>query len=147
MKSPLYTILFLSTLFSLTEQAMAQSSITGTVKGLRHPDSAVVRVQKDLYDYRFVKLRGDSAGADKTFQFPTLSNGSWALSIDAPGYRYPPAKVIALNNSTSNQTITLQKSTGGNFSTRPSPSMCSERLSLCRQISTPSTSSTNMDFC
>ena len=115
MKSPLYVFLFLAMLPCLTEQAKAQSSITGTVKGLRHPDSAIVRVQKDLYDYRYVKLRGDSAGTDKTFQFPTLSNGSWALSIDAPGYRYPPAKVIALNNSTSNQTITLQKSTGGNF--------------------------------
>ena len=115
MKSKLRLLLSLGYLLATGHDVHAQSSITGIVKGLRYPDSAIVRVQKDLYDYKFVKLRGDSAGSDRSFQFNQLSNGSWALSIDAAGYRYPPAKTIVLNNSTSNQTITLQRSTGGNF--------------------------------
>jgi PKD domain len=115
MKSLFHILLGMGILLSIGQQSRAQSSITGTVKGLRYPDSAVVRVQRDLYDYRFVKLRGDSLGSDRSFQFNSLGNGSWALSIDAPGYRYPPAKTISLNNSTSSQTITLQKSSGGNF--------------------------------
>jgi hypothetical protein len=115
MKFKIRLLLSLGYLLATGHDVLAQSSITGTVKGLRYPDSAIVRVQKDLYDYKFVKLRGDSAGSDRNFQFNQLSNGSWALSIDAPGYRYPPAKTIVLNNSTSNQTITLQRSTGGNF--------------------------------
>jgi PKD repeat protein len=115
MKTTLRALGLLTGLFCLSGQIKAQSSITGTVKGLRYPDSAIVRVQRDLYDYRFVTLRGDSVASDRNFQFINLSNGGWALSIDAPGYRYPPAKVIQLNSNASNQTITLQKSTGGNF--------------------------------
>lgn len=105
----------LSVMICLSGHLHAQSTINGIVNGLRYPDSAIVRVQKDQYDFHFVKLRGDNSGSDLSFQFGNLSNGSWALSIDAPGYNYPPAKVIHLNNSTSTQTITLQKSTGGNF--------------------------------
>ena len=115
MKRLLAVLGMLSVMICLSGHLHAQSTINGIVKGLRYPDSAIVRVQKDQFDFRFVKLRGDNSGSDLSFQFGNVSNGSWALSIDAPGYRYPPAKVIQLNNSSSSQTITLQKSTGGNF--------------------------------
>ena len=93
----------------------AQSQLVGQVTGLLSPDSAIVRVQKSNIDYRFVKIYGNATGGAIPFSFNNLSNGSWALSIDAPGYTYPPATVVALNNNTQNRTLQITRSTGSNF--------------------------------
>lgn len=89
--------------------AIAQSGIRGAVKGLAPGDSAIVRVQKSGEQFFFRKIGGTNPMSDVPFDFSNLQNGKWALSIDAKGYLFPMAKVIELNNSSSDNIITLTK--------------------------------------
>jgi PKD repeat protein len=108
-------IFVFSFFLGVSQSIIAQSQITGLLTGLLTPDSAIVRVQKSNIEFHFVKIYGNAGGTAIPFSFNNLSNGSWALSIDAPGYTYPPATVVALNNNTQNRTLQITQSTGGNF--------------------------------
>jgi hypothetical protein len=111
-----YLILFI--LFhSIVQFANAQSAITGVVKGLSNGDSAIVRIQKSGESFFFKKVGGNASNTDVPFQFSNLTNGKWALSIDAKGYLFPMAKTLELNNNTIDNIITLTKAPAdSNFS-------------------------------
>lgn len=95
----------------------AQSTITGVVKGLANGDSAIVRIQKSGESFFFQKVGGNLSNVDVPFQFSNLSNGKWALSIDAKGYLFPLSKVLELNNNTVENVVTLTKApVDSNFS-------------------------------
>lgn len=118
MKASSMRHLFLFLLFNTIVQfANAQSSITGVVKGLSNGDSAIVRIQKSGESFFFKKVGGNSINADVPFQFPNLTNGKWALSVDAKGYLFPMAKTLDLNSNTIDNIITLTKApSDSNFS-------------------------------
>ncbi|MFZ9299865.1 MAG: T9SS type A sorting domain-containing protein [Chitinophagaceae bacterium] len=102
---------------SISIFSFAQSTIKGIVKGLVKGDSAIVRVQKSGEQYFFKKIGGSASSGDVPFDFNNIPNGKWALSIDAKGYLFPTAKVIEVNNFTSDNTITLTKAPAdSNFS-------------------------------
>jgi hypothetical protein len=104
----LLSIFFLQTL-------IAQSNVSGVIKGLKSGDSAVVRIQKSAEIYLFKKIGGSVNNADVPYTFSNLSSGKWALSIDAKGYIFPLAKVLDLNNSNLDVTITLTPSALSEF--------------------------------
>ena len=85
----------------------SQSVVGGFVKGLKLGDTATVRIQKSGEVYYFKRIGGITNNADVAYSFPSLSNGKWALSIDAKGYLFPISKVLDLNNNTLDVTITL----------------------------------------
>ena len=110
MKNNSFTKLFLFCLFQLTiSSANGQSNITGIVKGLANGDSAIVRIQKSSDEFLFKKIGGNSSNTDIPFSFLNITNGKWALSIDAAGYLFPVAKVLELNANTIDNIITLTK--------------------------------------
>ncbi len=90
-----------------------QSQVSGVVKGLKLGDTAVVKIQKNAEAFYFKKIGGIANNADVSYAFPNLSIGKWAISIDAKGYLFPPAKVLDLNNNNIDLTITLTPATIG----------------------------------
>jgi len=94
-------------LFVLPAIAQGQSQVSGVIKGLKLGDTATVRIQKSGEIYYFKRIGGITNNADVAYSFPSLSNGKWALSIDAKGYLFPISKVFDLNNNTLDVTITL----------------------------------------
>ena len=85
----------------------AQNKIVVTVKGLKSGDTATLRIQKSGEIFKFKFISG--TGSDVIHTFDTLSNGKWALSIDAKTYIFPTASVIELNNNSFTSTIQLTK--------------------------------------
>ena len=66
------------------------------VEGLKAGDSARVTIQKSS-ESLFKKWAKSDDGSNVELNFSgneSLSNGKWALSIDATGYTYPTAKII-----------------------------------------------------
>ena len=90
-------LLLLGILLFYSFSSTAQSSITFSVTSMKPGDSCTVMVQKSSELFYYKKLR---AGADSTasHSFQNLSNGKWAVKLDATGYYYPTTKVIDLNN-------------------------------------------------
>lgn len=103
-------VLFISIL--IYTNTLAQSTINGIIKGLKLGDTLTVSIQKSAELYYFKKIGG--TGSDISYSFPNLSNGKWALKIDATGYYYPGTTVIELNNQTKQVTYTLVPITLGN---------------------------------
>ena len=99
--------LILSIFFFIPFFVQSQSVVGGFVKGLKLGDTATVRIQKSGEVYYFKRIGGITNNADVAYSFPSLSNGKWALSIDAKGYLFPISKVLDLNNNTLDVTITL----------------------------------------
>lgn len=99
--------LILSVFFFIPFSVQSQSVVGGFVKGLKLGDTATVRIQKSGEIYYFKRIGGITNNADVAYSFPSLSNGKWALSIDAKGYLFPISKVLDLNNNTLDVTITL----------------------------------------
>jgi hypothetical protein len=75
----------------------AQNKVVVTLKGLKSGDTALLRIQKSGESYKFKYVGG--TGSDIIHTFDTLSNGKWALSVDAKSYIFPTASVIELNNN------------------------------------------------
>lgn len=86
----------------------AQNKVVVTLKGLKSGDTALLRIQKSGESYKFKYVGG--TGSDIIHTFDTLSNGKWALSVDAKSYIFPTASVIELNNNSFASTIQLTKS-------------------------------------
>jgi hypothetical protein len=80
-----------------TTRIFSQSSIQFKATSIRPGDSCVVIIQKSAENFYQKKL---IAGNDSTvsFTFNNISNGKWALKIDATGYYFPPTKVFELTN-------------------------------------------------
>jgi len=80
-----------------TTKIFAQSSIQFKATSMRPGDSCVVIIQKSAENFYQKKL---IAGNDSTisYTFNNISNGKWALKIDATGYYFPPTKVFELTN-------------------------------------------------
>ncbi|MEK0422550.1 MAG: hypothetical protein RLZ95_460 [Bacteroidota bacterium] len=93
--------------------AQSQSQVSGVIKGLKQGDTAIVKIQKNAEAFYFKKIGGIANNADVAYSFPNLSIGKWAISIDAKGYLFPPAKVLDLNNNNIDLTITLTPATIG----------------------------------
>jgi hypothetical protein len=74
----------------------AQNKVVVTLKGLNAGDTALLRIQKSGESFKFKYIGG--TGSDIIHTFDTLSNGKWALKIDATGYYFPPTKVFELTN-------------------------------------------------
>ena len=88
----------------------SQTDFKVTVKGLKSGDSATVTIQQGN-EYKFSKIAKDSNDNDVELSFSgdsSLSDGKWALSIDATGYTYPTAKIIEIPSNNS-AVITLTK--------------------------------------
>ena len=88
----------------------SQTDFKVTVKGLKSGDSATVTIQQGN-KHKFSKIAKDSNDNDVEIFFSgdsSLSDGKWALSIDATGYTYPTAKIIEIPSDNS-AIITLTK--------------------------------------
>jgi hypothetical protein len=107
-KNLLAICFFLSPLF-----VQSQSQVSGVIKGLKQGDTAIVKIQKNAEAFYFKRIGGIANNADVSYAFPNLSIGKWAISIDAKGYLFPPAKVLDLNNNNIDLTITLTPATIG----------------------------------
>lgn len=105
--------LILSIFFFIPFFVQSQSVVGGFVKGLKLGDTAVVKIQKNAEAFYFKRIGGIANNADVSYAFPNLSIGKWAISIDAKGYLFPPAKVLDLNNNNIDLTITLTPATIG----------------------------------
>ena len=85
----------------------AQNKVVVTLKGLKSGDTALLRIQKSGEEFKFKFVGG--TGSDIIHTFDTLSNGKWALSVDAKSYIFPTATVIQLNNNSFSSTVQLTK--------------------------------------
>ena len=85
----------------------AQNKVVVTLKGLKSGDTALLRIQKSVEEFKFKFVGG--TGSDIIHTFDTLSNGKWALSVDAKTYIFPTASVIELNNNSFASTVQLTK--------------------------------------
>ena len=86
----------------------AQNKVVVTLKGLKSGDTALLRIQKSGEEFKFKFVGG--TGSDIIHTFDTLSNGKWALSVDAKTYIFPTAAIIQLNNNSFESTVQLTKS-------------------------------------
>ena len=88
-------LLFL--LLLTTSILSAQSSIQFKATSIKPGDSCTVLIQKSSENFYQKKL---IAGADSTvsYTFSNISNGKWALSIDATGYYFPHTQVFNLTD-------------------------------------------------
>lgn len=94
----------ISIFFSVT--VIAQNAVTVKIIGLKTGDSCTVQIQKSAENFLFKKLGGTTnTTVEHTFQ--NLSNGKWALNLDATGYYFPTAQVIELSGSPKSYEITL----------------------------------------
>jgi hypothetical protein len=97
MRSIFFRILFFLTLFT-SFSLSAQNSIKVKLLGLKVGDTCTVQIQKSSENFFFKKLGGISTGnLEHTFQ--NLSNGKWALKLDATGYYFPSTEVFELNGT------------------------------------------------
>jgi len=85
----------------------AQNKVVVTLKGLKSGDTALLRIQKSGEEFKFKYVGG--TGSDIIHTFDTLSNGKWALSVDAKTYIFPTAAIIQLNNNSFESTVQLTK--------------------------------------
>lgn len=87
--------IFLSCFFFIL--SFSQSSIQIKVKSIAPGDSFTVIIQKSVENFYQKKL---IAGSDSTanYTFSGISNGKWALKIDATGYYFPSTQVFDLTN-------------------------------------------------
>ena len=101
-------IVLLSFLLSIYQVNLyAQNKVVVTLKGLKSGDTALLRIQKSGEEFKFKFVGG--TGSDIIHTFDTLSNGKWALSVDAKTYIFPTATVIQLNNNSFASTVQLTK--------------------------------------
>jgi hypothetical protein len=76
----------------------AQNSISVKITGLKVGDTCTVQIQKSAELFFFKKLGGISSGTPE-HTFSNLSNGKWALKLDATGYYFPSTEVFELNGT------------------------------------------------
>lgn len=81
----------------VSTKIFSQSSIQFKATSIKPGDSCIVIIQKSAENFYQKKL---IAGNDSTvsYTFSNISNGKWALKIDATGYYFPPTKVFELTN-------------------------------------------------
>ena len=89
-----HLFLLLAVNFSLS----AQNSIKVKLLGLKVGDTCTVQIQKSAELFYFKKLGGLTSGTPE-HTFSNLSNGKWALKLDAIGYYFPSTEVFELNGS------------------------------------------------
>ena len=92
-----------------------QSQVSGVIKGLKQGDTATIIIQKGAESVYYKRIGGVANNLDVAYSFSSLSNGKWALSIDAKGYIFPAAKVITLNNNNLDVTFTLTSTISANY--------------------------------
>ena len=89
-------VVWLFLFFVVTSSLSAQNSVTVKIIGLKVGDTCTVQIQKSAENYYFKKLGGvTNTTVEHTFQ--NLSNGKWALKLDATGYYFPSTEVLELN--------------------------------------------------
>ncbi len=107
-----FLILILFTFFCHFSST-AQNAVSVKIVGLKAGDTCTVQIQKSAENFYFKKLGGvTNAPVEHTFQ--NLSNGKWALKLDATGYYFPTAQVFELNGTAKTLEITLNPITLSN---------------------------------
>lgn len=97
-------LLLFTIIFSLASRA--QNAVTVKITGLKSGDTCTVQIQKSSENFQFKKLGGTTNSlVEHTFQ--NLSNGKWALKLDATGYYFPTAQVFELSGTPKTYEITL----------------------------------------
>lgn len=105
--------LFQICVFCIGILSYSQNNFDVTVQGIQGNDSIQIIMQKSVNNQlsQWVK---NNEGEPLTISF-NLSDGLWALIIDATGYTYPPAKVIDVPNDYA-ATVTLTPLSNQNYS-------------------------------
>ena len=105
--------LFQICVFCIGILSYSQNNFDVTVQGIQGNDSIQIIMQKSVNNQlsQWVK---NNEGEPLTISF-NLSDGLWALIIDATGYTYPPAKVIDVPNDYA-ATVTLTHLSNQNYS-------------------------------
>ncbi|MCX6194668.1 MAG: T9SS type A sorting domain-containing protein [Cytophagales bacterium] len=106
-------VVWLFLFFVITSSLSAQNSVTVKIIGLKVGDTCTVQIQKSAEDFQFKKIGGIASGTPE-HTFSNLSNGKWALKLDATGYYFPTAQVFELTGSTKSFEITLNPITLSN---------------------------------
>ena len=89
----------------------AQNSFTVTVNNIKDTDSVLVIAQKSSKELFKKWIYADRASPTARFY---LSNGNWAIKLDATGYSYPSQQIVTIPYDTS-ITISLKELTNDNF--------------------------------
>ena len=101
-------------LFFFSLSIFGQNDFKVVVEGLKAGDSARVTLQKSS-ESLFKKWAKSEDGSSVELNFTgneSLSNGKWALSIDATGYTYPTAKIINIPADVSAKITLTEMQTG-----------------------------------
>lgn len=109
MKKIIYSLYFIFNFFPL---ANAQNDFTVTVNNIKQGDSVRVIVQKSS---EALLKKWINASDSPTAAVFSLSEGSWAVKLDATGYTYPSQQVVSIPNDTA-ITFGLTEATDGNYS-------------------------------
>ena len=109
MKKIIYSLYFIFFVFPL---ANAQNDFTVTVNNIKEGDSVRVIAQKSS-ELLFKKwIHGSTTPTEAVF---SLSDGEWAIKLDATGYTYPSQQIVSIPNDVS-ITFGLTELVGGDFS-------------------------------
>ena len=92
--------------------ANAQNDFTVSINNLKESDSVHVIAQKSSESLIKKWIYGDNTPTEAVF---SLSDGDWAIKLDATGYTYPSQQVVNIPNDTA-ITFGLTELAGGGFS-------------------------------
>jgi hypothetical protein len=106
MRYLLFILLFLSTARGFSQS----SSIQIKAKSISPGDSFTVIIQKSVENFYQKKLYAGTA----SYTFNNISNGKWALKLDATGYYFPPTQVFDLTNKNISVDVQFTKITLAN---------------------------------
>jgi len=108
MKNTLLKLFFLL----LSVSIFSQTQFEVTVNGIKENDSVRVIVQKSSESLLKKWIHASDSPTSAVF---SLSDGNWAVKLDATGYTYPSQQVVSIPNDTQ-ITFGLTEATEGDFS-------------------------------
>ena len=109
MKKIVSLLYFICFVFPL---ANAQNDFTVTVNNIKEDDSVRVIAQKSSESLFKKWIYGSTTPTEAVF---SLSDGEWAIKLDATGYTYPSQQIVSIPNDVS-ITFGLTEATDGNYS-------------------------------
>ena len=109
MKKIISSLFFICFVFPL---ANAQNDFTVTVNNIKEGDSVRVIAQKSSESLVKKWIHGNTTPPEAVF---SLSDGEWAIKLDANGYTYPSQQLVTIPSDIS-ITFELTELAGGGFS-------------------------------
>lgn len=98
--------------FLISLSAFSQNDFTVTVNNIKEGDSILVIAQKSSEKLFKKWIHASDSPTSAVF---SISNGDWAIKLDATGYTYPSQQIVSIPNDT-DITFGLTELAGGNFS-------------------------------